>query len=67
MYNCGDKLVSRQEISSHRESKHQMFRIANCKYFPGCIDEDECFFKHENKENQNSYFCSNGENCSDQS
>ena len=47
-----------------------------CKFFPGCIDEDECFFEHVdkvNKENkkgnkgENSFICANGDSCSDQS
>ena len=69
---CGDKLGSRHDISSHRQSKHQMFRKFFCKFFPDSIDGDVCFFEHEEGDDKNkpkSYrpVCSNGQNCSEQS
>ena len=70
---CGDKLESRHEISSHRQSKHQMFRKAICKFFPDCLDGDECFFEHKQVEHSedehasNRSVCPNRQNCSDQS
>ena len=69
---CGETLSSRQEIGCHRQNEHQLFWIANCKFFPNCIDENECFFKHDQDEvhgesNRSKYFCKGGENCSDQS
>ena len=72
---CGERLESRQNISQHRKDKHQMFKIAKCKFFPQCIDADECFFTHDNVPNEgetnrfsrNAYFCKDGENCEDQS
>ena len=50
--------------------KHEMCKIAVCKFYPECIDEDECFFRHENKNsehNRNKSFCVNGDECSNQS
>ena len=49
-----------------------------CKYFPDCIDGDECFFEHKTSINaesesesenggQHRSFCPDGKNCSDQS
>ena len=72
---CGERLESRQNISQHRKDKHQMFKIAKCKFFPQCIDADECFFTHNNVPNEgetnrfsrNAYFCKDGENFADQS
>ena len=49
---CGERLESRQNISQHRKDKHQMFKIAKCKFFPQCIDADECFFTHNNVPNE---------------
>ena len=45
---CKEKLVSREEIKSHRQTKHQMFRKIACKFFLDCLDENECLFEHEN-------------------
>ena len=69
---CGEILENRQRISLHRKTKHQIFTIAKCKFFPECIDEDECFFKHEeektpNQSTKSRSFCRNGSSCSDQS
>ena len=72
---CGINLQSRQEISNHRKTEHQMFRRIKCRYYPDCIDEEECFFDHEdnsssqseeNKNGQNRY-CTKGEKCQNQS
>jgi hypothetical protein len=38
---CGETLMSRQEIGSHGQIEHQLYRIASCKFFPDCIDDDE--------------------------
>ena len=69
---CGVGLNSREEIGSHRRSEHQMFRRMQCKYFPDCIDEEECFFAHDENvsprvEETRSRYCLKGESCEDQS
>ena len=72
---CGDKLASRSDISVHRQMKHQMFRRVQCKFYPDCVDEDECFFEHKDinntgateNRNQQSFNCANGDSCSNQS
>ena len=68
---CGETIKCRQEIKSHRQTKHQMFKKVFCKYFPECLDGDECFFEHEKDnsvtEHNASSYCPNGEKCSDQS
>ena len=72
---CSEMLISREEISNHRKIEHQMFRRIKCKYFPNCIDEEECFFDHEDHQSpqtsginigQNRY-CSKGNSCDNQS
>ena len=72
---CDMKIENRAEISSHRRKEHKMFNVAKCRFFPNCIDEEECFFQHEedsnNKseafENTKSKYCPKGETCMDQS
>ena len=72
---CGVTLESRQEISSHRELVHQMFRKIKCRFYPDCFDEEECFFVHEEVSNfqseyqntKQSRYCLKGENCDNQS
>ena len=68
---CGESIRSRQDIKHHRQSKHQMFRKVYCKYYPACIDGDECFFEHDKDENasggNDGSHCPNGEKCNDQS
>ena len=65
---CGEKVASRQDISEHRQSKHGIVSKSLCKFFPNCIDEDECFFVHKiSNLTENNYLCPNGENCKDQS
>ena len=68
---CGEELQSRQDIAGHRQKKHGMYRIALCKFYPNCFDQEECLFKHE-EGNQNQHevtldVCPEGENCNDQS
>ena len=42
-----------------------------CKYFPACLDGEECFFSHdksnERRNEESSPFCPRGTKCSDQS
>ena len=58
---CDETLNSRQDIASHREQKHKLFKKQVCRYFPRCLDGDECLYLHDNSA------CVNGENCQDQS
>ena len=65
---CGEDIPSRQELKEHRESKHQMFFKVFCKFFPDCIDGNECLYEHErNTHEKENYFCAAGEQCDDQS
>ena len=48
---CGIKLRNRGEISTHRRMEHQMYRTAKCRFYPNCIDAEECFFQHDEKSN----------------
>ena len=66
---CNEKLLSREEIKGHRQTKHKMFRKIACKFFPDCLDGDECLFEHENLKSDglDSSMCPNGLNCVDQS
>ena len=67
---CGEDLQSRQYISDHRQKKHGINRTAVCKFYPNCLDKEECFFLHKegnkNDEQQSIKVCPNGENCQDQ-
>ena len=65
---CGEEVPSREDISEHRRSKHDITTRSVCKFFPNCIDEDECFFVHRinNTETENIDSCPRGENCQDQ-
>ena len=67
---CGLNLSSREEISNHRKIEHQMYRKFKCRSFPNCIDEDECFFEHDDnpddRKAERSYFCPQGLNCRNQ-
>ena len=64
---CDEAIKSRQDISNHREIKHNMFRKALCKFYPDCLDADECFFSHdESTTARPSPFCPRGDACSDQ-
>ena len=67
---CGELLQSRDQISNHRNIVHRMVRKIKCKFYPDCLDEDECFFVHEEastQEKEANNFCLEGENCQDQS
>ena len=65
---CGDLIVNRRSISNHRITKHQIFKKVLCRFYPDCLDEDECVFAHENRSQfkENSSYCQSGVNCSDQ-
>ena len=60
---CGEELESRQQITNHRQTKHKIFKITSCKFFPACYDGEECFFEHDGKNTG----CPNGISCQDQS
>ena len=62
---CGETLQSREDIKGHRERKHQIFQRTFCKFFPSCIDGDECLFEHVRDVNEASH-CPNGQSCDDQ-
>ena len=68
---CGENIQSRENIKSHRQTKHQMFKRIFCKYFPACLDGEECFFEHKKDFNVSEEYdglsCPNGEKCVDQS
>ena len=71
---CGLSLESREDISNHRKIEHNLFRKMKCRYFPNCIDENECFFEHEEQDSTQleekigkSRYCLKGESCEDQS
>ena len=65
---CKKMLDSRQDISSHREMEHRMFKKVSCRFYPDCFDADECLFEHNNVANESNFSgCPNGQNCSDQS
>ena len=64
---CSEMLESRQDMTSHRQNKHKMFRKLPSRYFPDCYDGDECLFDHNIKEETNLSVCPNGQNCVDQS
>ena len=71
---CSEMLNSIEEISNHRKTEHQMIRRVKCKYFPNCIDEEECFFAHEDIQSSQSAglnigrnrYCPRGESCDNQ-
>ena len=67
---CGEQLESRDHISNHRRQVHKMDKKIVCKFFPECIDGDECFFIHDDAlslEKEKNSYCLDGENCIDQS
>ena len=65
---CGNMISSRQEIKAHRESTHNMFRRIFCRFYPDCLDEEECLYEHGNDDEVNTKkdFCVNGDKCDDQ-
>ena len=67
---CGEQLESRDHISNHRKQVHKMLKKIKCKFFPDCLDGDECFFVHDDissLENEKNRYCLEGEKCLDQS
>ena len=43
-----------------------MSKKIKCKFFPDCLDENECFFIHEETSSQDqeeNLYCKEGENC----
>jgi transcription elongation factor Elf1 len=70
---CDEEIESRADISNHRQTKHQIFRKVMCRFFPACLDEDECFFSHGRSiqrkvdEEKSRPVCSMGQNCTNQS
>ena len=66
---CGQTIESRHGIREHREKEHGMFKIVYCKFFPNCLDGDECLFEHgkSNDVKGGVEFCAQGKNCNDQS
>ena len=63
---CGDTLESRGDIKKHREQKHKIYQKTYCKFYPNCIDGDECLFEHAQESNDGSN-CPKGKECDDQS
>ena len=63
---CGETIQSRGDIKKHRENKHQMFQKIFCKYYPSCLDGEECLFLHEQGPSGHQ-FCPEGEYCNNQS
>ena len=62
---CGEEISSRSEIKEHREQKHQISQKIYCKYFPNCLDGEECLFVHEPGPSEESV-CPDGEKCNNQ-
>ena len=52
-----------------------MYRKLKCRFYPDCIDENECFFEHEDEsdskssenEQRQSRYCPAGDKCENQS
>ena len=69
---CRKTLQNREKISDHRKLEHRMFKKSKCRFFPNCIDEDECFFEYDNnfvgdKEGERKLiYCPEEMNCNDQ-
>jgi hypothetical protein len=68
---CGENIASRQDLKEHRETQHRMLRKVFCRFFPNCMDEEECLYEHEKNDTEEhrngNNFCSNGSKCDDQS
>ena len=62
---CGDTLESRGDIKKHRENKHQIYQRTFCRFYPNCIDGDECLFEHAQDLDAGSH-CPDGQKCNDQ-
>lgn len=65
---CEEQIESRQAIKNHRQTRHKIFKKAYCRFYPSCVDEEECIFEHEEIIGYEapSKFCPNGQKCSDQ-
>ena len=63
---CEEVLKGRKDIGYHRRLKHGMFKKLMCRFYPSCLDEDECFFSHEESD-MRSPICPRGQNCFEQS
>ena len=50
---CGDLIENRQNIGNHRKTKHNIFKKVLCRFFPDCLDGNECFFAHDKSSNAN--------------
>ena len=66
---CDETIENRHEIGNHRRSKHQLYKKSICRYYPECLDGDECLFAHEQPKGfkNGGPICPNGQTCSDQS
>ena len=70
---CEEMLQSRQDISNHRRAEHHILKKVLCRFYPSCLDGDECLFVHEQSSESMdttevpSPFCPGGNKCSDQS
>merc|ERR1712179_401165 len=66
---CDELIESREEIANHRKTKHQLFKKSICRFYPQCLDGDECLFSHEliQGSKNGAFLCPNGQTCSDQS
>ena len=66
---CDDRIESREQIGDHRKSKHQLFKKTICRFYPQCLDGEECLFAHEQIKSvkNGTFLCPMGRTCSDQS
>ena len=64
---CGENVSSRQELKTHRENVHEMVNKVYCRYYPNCMDEEECLYAHEQIEDSSVNGCVDGSDCRDQS
>ena len=65
---CGENISSRQELKEHRETEHQMVNKIYCRYFPNCMDGDECLYEHGKADFQEIAYglCPEGVECKNQ-
>ena len=64
---CGENVSSRQELQTHRENVHEMVNKVYFRYYPNCMDEEECLYAHEQIEDSSVNGCVDGSDCRDQS
>ena len=64
---CGENIASRQDLKIHRENVHDMKSKVYCRYYPSCMDEDECLYAHEQIQESSINGCRDGSECRDQS